>query len=90
MSSSLASDPSLHPLPSQVVNGITSTDVNPSTEQIEALQAELAELELHPHTLERARKTDEDPLTIQESTEKQKESGNDEAKLVKNTTRECM
>jgi hypothetical protein len=90
MSSSLTSDPSLHPLPSQVVKGTTSTDVIPSTEQIEALQAELAELELHPHTLERAKKTDEDPSTIQESTEKPKEGGNDEAKLVESTTRECM
>jgi hypothetical protein len=85
MSSLLASYPSLHPIPSQVVKW--TTNAIPSTEQIEAQQAELTEP--HPHTLERTTKADEDLLTIQEY-EKQKENENDEAKLVKSVERECV
>jgi hypothetical protein len=83
MSFSPPSHPSLHPIPSQVVK--RATDIIPSTEQIEAQEAKLTEL--HPHTLELARKGDGDLRTIQESTKKSKENENDEAKLVEKTER---
>jgi hypothetical protein len=85
MSSSLVPHPSLHPLPSQVVEG--TTDLIQSTEQIEARHADLTEV--YPHTLERDRQDDEHLLTIQEY-EKQKENENDEAKVVESMQRECV
>jgi transcriptional adapter 3 len=86
MSASLAPYPPLHPLPSQIVKN--TINVIPSTEQIEVQHADLTGS--HPHTLERARKTEEDLLTIQPSMKKPKDNENDEANLIENPELECV
>lgn len=86
MSSSLVPYPSVHPFRSQIVKG--TPDVVPPTEELEALHAELTEL--RQHTLERAKKADEDLRTIEESMRKLKEKEKGKAKLVERTKRECV
>ncbi|KAH9961150.1 histone acetyltransferases subunit 3-domain-containing protein [Lactifluus volemus] len=84
MSSLLVPYPSVHPFRSQVVK--STPDVVPPTEELEALQSEL--IELRQHTLERAKKADEDLRTIEESMKKLKEREKGKARLVERTKRE--
>jgi transcriptional adapter 3 len=86
MSSLLVPYPSVHPFRSQIVK--STPDVVPPTEELEALQSEL--IELRQHTLERAKKADEDLRTIEESMKKLKEREKGKARLVERTKRECM
>jgi transcriptional adapter 3 len=85
MSSLLVPYPSVQPFRSQIVK--STPDVVPPTEELEALQSEL--IELRQHTLERAKKADEDLRTIEESMKKLKEREKGKARLVERTKREC-
>src|SRR6266702_6045519 len=85
MSSSLVQYPSVHPFRSQIVKN--TPDTVPLTEELEALQTDL--IELRQHTLERAKKADDDLRTIEESIRRLKEREKGKAKAVERTKREC-
>jgi len=85
MSSSLTQFQPAHPFRSQIVKN--TPDAVPPTEELEALQADLAEL--RQHILERAKKADDDLRTIEESMRRLKEREKGKAKVVENRRREC-
>ncbi|KAI9445756.1 histone acetyltransferases subunit 3-domain-containing protein [Lactarius psammicola] len=84
MSSSLVQYPSVHPFRSQIVKN--TPDTVPPTEELEVLKEDL--IELRRHTLERAKKADDDLRTIEESIRRLKEREKGKAKAVERTKRE--
>ncbi|KAI0303296.1 histone acetyltransferases subunit 3-domain-containing protein [Multifurca ochricompacta] len=84
MSSSLVQYPSVHPFRSHIVKN--TTDGVPPTEELEALKSGLTEL--RQHTLERAKKADDDLRAIEESMRRLKEREKGKAKAVERTKRE--
>jgi transcriptional adapter 3 len=76
MSSSLVQYPPVPPFRPQIVKN--TPDNIPPTEELEALEADLNELRLH--TLERAKKADDDLRTIEESLRRLKEREKGKAK----------
>lgn len=85
MSSSLVQFPPVLPFRPQIVKNTPETI--PPTEELEALQADLIELRLH--TLERAKKADDDLRTIEESIRRLKEREKGKAKAIERAKREC-
>jgi transcriptional adapter 3 len=85
MSSPLAQYPQVLPFRSRTAK--TPPDAVPPTEELEALQADL--IELRRHTLERAKKADDDLRTIEESMRRLKEKEKGKAKVVEKMKREC-
>ncbi|KAF8262757.1 histone acetyltransferases subunit 3-domain-containing protein [Lactarius quietus] len=85
MSSSLAQYPPVLPFRQQIVKN--TPDTIPPTEELETLQADL--FELRQHTLERAKKADDDLRTIEESLRRLKEREKGKAKAIERAKREC-
>jgi transcriptional adapter 3 len=85
MSSLLAPYPQVLPFRSRTAKN--TPDAVPPTEELEALQADL--IELRRHTLERAKKADDDLRTIEESMRRLKEKEKGKAKVVEKMKREC-
>jgi transcriptional adapter 3 len=85
MSSSLVQFPPVPPFRPQIVKN--TPDNIPPTEELQALEADLNELRLH--TLERAKKADDDLRTIEESLRRLKEREKGKAKAIERAKREC-
>jgi transcriptional adapter 3 len=85
MSSLLTQYPQVHPFRSRTAKN--TPDAVPPTEELEALQTDL--IELRRHTLERAKKADDDLRTIEESMRRLKEREKGKAKVVEKMKREC-
>ncbi|KAN0141056.1 Histone acetyltransferases subunit 3 domain containing protein [Lactarius tabidus] len=84
MSSSLVQFPPVPPFRPQIVKN--TPDNIPPTEELQALEADLNELRLH--TLERAKKADDDLRTIEESLRRLKEREKGKAKAIERAKRE--
>jgi len=85
MSFLLAPYPQVHQFRSRTVKN--TPDAVPPTEELEALQADL--IELRRHTLDRAKKADDDLRAIEESLRRLKEREKGKAKVIKKMKREC-
>jgi transcriptional adapter 3 len=85
MSSSLVQFPPVLPFRPQIVKN--TPDTIPPTEELQALEADLKEL--RQHTLERAKKADDDLRTIEESIRRLKEREKGKAKAIERAKREC-